>query len=80
MVAALRHFLKLFDRQVKQRGHLVDECAGSARAGAIHADIGRDPWLEEDHFCIFPADIDQGVDIRMAPDHLSRGDHFLQEG
>ena len=46
----------------QQRGHLVDECAGAARAGAVHAHLERS--LEEEDLRILAAQLDDDVRAR----------------
>ena len=81
-VGALRLFgllVHLRRGHAQQRGHLVDERAGAARAGAVHAHFER--ALQEENFCVLAAQLDD--DVRAGHEHIRRdlgGVDLLHEG
>ena len=81
-VGALRLFgllVHLRRGHAQQRGHLVDERAGAARAGAVHAHFER--ALQEENFRVLAAQLDD--DVRAGHEHIRRdlgGVDLLHEG
>ena len=86
-LALFGKLVELFGGHMQERGDLVDEGSGAARAGAVHAHI---LYLkvsrvlverEEDHLGILPAQFDGGARVRI--ELLERGcvgHHLLDEG
>ena len=64
---------------IQQNGHLVNECTGTACAGAVHAFIGA--ALEEQYLCIFATQLDDctGVGLQHT-NHFAGCVYFLHEG
>ena len=64
---------------VEQRRHLVDEGAGSTRAGSVHSLFGGGVQIGE--FCVFTAQFDNDVDfwVESLSGFRSR-DNFLNKG
>lgn len=63
---------------VQEGGHLVDERAGPAGAGAVHALLGR--GLEVGDLGVLAAELDHDVGLRVRALHgLRGGDHLLDE-
>ena len=78
LLAAEREGVELFRGHVEQGGHLVDERAGPARAGAVHPLL--QPAGEKDDLGVLPAQLDHRVGIRRHRlDHLAGREHLLNE-
>ena len=64
---------------VEQRGHLVDEGSGSARAGSVHALFGGGVQVGE--FGVFTTQFDDDVDFWVEPlGGFRSGNDFLNKG
>ena len=61
-------FVHLRWGHAQKRGHLVDERAGAARAGAVHAHLKR--ALQEQDFGVLAAQLDD--DVRAGHEHIRR--------
>ena len=61
-------FVHLRWGHAQKRGHLVDERAGAARAGAVHAHLKR--ALQEQDFGVLAAQFDD--DVRAGHEHIRR--------
>ena len=61
-LAVLGHFVHVHRRGVQKRRHLIDERAGAARAGAVHAHL--QPTGEEQDFGVLTAQLDGHVRVR----------------
>ena len=66
-----RQFIQLVDGDVHQGGHLVDEGAGAAGAGAVHSFLQRS--AEEDDLGILAAQLDDSVGVGDICIHRSGG-------
>ena len=74
----LGHLVEAFGVGVQQRGHLVDERAGTARAGAVHTLLRR--RLEISDLGVLAAQLDDDVGLRVfGVDRLGLGDDLLDE-
>lgn len=63
---------------VEQRGHLVDECAGAARARTVHALFGS--GLQVRDLGVLAAELDDDVGLRVfLVDRAGLGDDLLDE-
>ena len=71
-------FIQLVHRHVQQSRHLVDEGAGAAGAGAVHALL--QAVAEEDDLGVLAAQLDDRVGAGVQGVHgLGRGVHLLHE-
>ena len=74
----LGHLVEAFGVGVEQRGHLVDERAGAARAGAVHT-LFRSR-LQIGDLGVLAAEFDDDVGLRVfGVDRLGLGDDLLDE-
>ena len=70
------HFV---ERDVEQRGHLVDEGTGPARAGAVHPHFC--VLTQKQDFCVLAPQFDDDVAVgQKMPDRCPRGVDLLYEG
>ena len=74
----LRVFVEPFRVRAEQVRHLVDERAGTARAGAVHALLHA--AFEIRYLCVLAAQLYRDVGLRyVLPDGLDAGDDLLNE-
>ena len=63
---------------MQQGGHLVDESAGTAGTGAVHALLRG--GMEIGNFGVFPTQLDNHISLRVSiADCFGTGDNFLHE-
>ena len=75
---SLRVFVEPFRVRAEQVRHLVDESAGTARAGAVHALLHA--AFEIRYLCVLAAQLYRDVGLRyVLPDGLDAGDDLLNE-
>ena len=76
----LRQRVQFRNGNVQQGSHLVDERARAARARTVHPNVGHAFFVKENHFGVFPTDVNQGFHVGVQPlDHLCGRNHFLNE-
>ena len=73
-----RQCIKPLGIRVQQCRHLVNEGAGAAGAGLVHAQVHRTPEIED--FCVLAAKLYGHVCLRGKPgDNARGGDNFLHK-
>ncbi len=76
----LGHAVQVRHVNIQQHGHLIDECAGTTGAVAVHPDVGTAVVVEKNDLGVFTTDFDKGFDIgEKCPDVMCGCHDFLNK-